>query len=180
MLIISHYLLDKIDAVFPDHMVARVNVAWLETKDELEKVLAKLKHDIYLDYPQGRTKPPVPQISLDDAIEAARKFPRIKYFAVSNVEDAEGILDIKKRLPPHIEMIPKIETARGVLNLENIVHAAKIRSIMFDKEDLYIDVNRDSQKFGELVEFARQKSKNLGVNILELHGVVFLPFKHRS
>lgn len=180
MLIVSHYLLDKIDATFPEHMVVRVNVAWLETNDELEKVLGKLKHDIYLDYPQGRTKPPVPQINLEDAIAVAHQFPRVKYFAVSNVEEPEGIFDIKKRLPGHIEMIPKIETELGVRNLENIALKTGIRSIMFDKEDLYIDVNRDSGKFDELVGLARNTCKKLGVDILELHGVVFLPFKHTS
>lgn len=180
MLIVSHYLLDKIDAMFPDHMIARVNVAWLETNDELQKVLGKLKYDIYLDYPQGRTKPPRPRISLDETIAIAHQFPRIKYFAISNVEDPEGILSIKNQLPPHIEIIPKIETERGVRNLGEIVNKAKIRSIMFDKEDLYIDVNRDTEKFDELTDIAREKSKELGINILELHGVVFLPFGHKS
>ena len=178
MLIISHYLLDKIDAVFPRHMVARVNVAWLSTQDELRNVISKLHNDVYLDYPQGRTKPPRPRISLDETIAVAHQFPRIKYFAISNVEEPEGILAIKKQLPAHIEMIPKIETERGVHNLEHIVRKADIRAIMFDKEDLYTDVNRNDQKFGELVELARKKSKELGINILELHGVVFLPYKH--
>lgn len=178
MLIVSHYLLDKIDAVFPEHMVARVNVAWLNTQDELRKVLGKLRHDVYLDYPQGRTKPPQPRISLDETIAIAHQFPHIKYFAISNVEEPEGLLRIKERLPRHIEMIPKIETERGIHNLENIVKKADIRSIMFDKEDLYVDVNRDTKKFDELTDIARKKSKELGINILELHGVVFLPYKH--
>lgn len=180
MFIVSHYLLDKIDVVFPENMVARVNVAWLETKDELEKILGKLKHDIYLDYPQGRTKPPVPRVSLDDTIAVAHQFPLVKYFAISNVEEPGGVLAIKKRLPKYIEIIPKIETEQGVRNLEDVATKTGIRSIMFDKEDLYIDVNRDSQKFDELVGFARSKSKELGINILELHGVVFLPYQHKT
>ena len=113
-------------------MVARVNVAWLDTQDELRKVIGKLRHDIYLDYPQGRTKPPKPRISLDETIAIAHQFPHIKYFAISNVEEPEGIMDIKKRLPEYIEIIPKIETvARAMVQAMSQKPQHKLAQISF-------------------------------------------------
>lgn len=178
MIIVSNYLLDKTDMHFPDHIVARVNVAWLNTLDELRNILSKTRHDIYLDYPQGRTKPPKPKITLTDTIAMAHQFPRVKYFAVSNVEDPENIFKIKQKLPSHIEIVPKIETEKGINNLENIVKKIQNKYIMFDKEDLYIDINRDAEKFENLINVVKEKGKKIGIQILDLHGVVFLPYKN--
>src|SRR3989344_7561306 len=157
MLIVSHYLLDKVNMKFPDHMVARVNVAWLNNLDELKNILGKLCYDVYLDYPQGRIKPPKPKVGLDETISVTHQFPIVKYFAVSNVEEPQSILNIKKRLPAYIEIIPKIETERGILNLENIVQQTGVGTIMFDKEDLYSDVNRDTEKFNRLMKLTWSK-----------------------
>jgi hypothetical protein len=156
-----------------------VNVAWVNSVEELHGILDRVKHDIYLDYPQGRTKPPTPVISLQDTIATAHKFPHVKHFAVSNVEDPEDIFQIKSQLPAHIGIVPKIETELGIENLEKIVQKIQNQYIMFDKEDLYLDVDRDSEKFQSLIDTARQKSKELGIEILELHGVVFLPYQQR-
>ena len=167
------------DVEFPKHMVARVNVAWLDSLAELRGVLNKVKHDIYLDYPKGRTKPPKPKISLEDTIASAHQFPHVKYFAVSNVEEPESINEIKKMLPNHIEIVPKIETERGILNLENIVLATGVGAIMFDKEDLYSDVNHDAEKFDKLMKLTWAKGEKLGIKVLETHGVVFMPRQYK-
>ena len=177
MLIISNHLFDKTDIPFPQHAVMRVNVAWINTLPELHEVLNRVTHDVYLDYPRGRTKPPTPVISLEDTIATAHQFPHIKHFAVSNVEDPEDIFRIKEQLPSSIGIVPKIETELGINNLEKIVERIQNKYIMFDKEDLYLDVDRDTEKFQSLIELTRQKSKELGIEILELHGVVFLPYR---
>jgi len=177
MLIISNHLFDKTDLNFPDHTVVRVNVAWINDLPELHNVLNRIKHDVYLDYPQGRSKPPTPKISIEDTIATAHQFPHVKHFAVSNVEEPEAIFQIKEQLPSHIGIVPKIETEKGIQNLEQIVQKIQNRYIMFDKEDLYLDVHRDAEKFQSLIELTREKSKELGIEILELHGVVFLPYK---
>jgi len=177
MIIVSNYLLDKTDLHFPDHVVVRVNVAWQKDLEQLRGILKNTRHDIYLDYPQGRTKPPKPKISLAETIAMAHQFPRVKYFAVSNVEDPENIFKIKERLPAHIEIVPKIETELGIHNLEQIVQKIQNKYIMFDKEDLYIDVNRDAEKFENLVNLTKKKGKEIGISILDLHGVVFLPYQ---
>ena len=178
MIIVSNHLFDKTDLPFPEHVVVRVNVAWINTLEELHKVLGRIRHDVYLDYPQGRTKPPKPTISLEDTVATAHQFPHIKHFAVSNVEEPDAIFQIKEQLPSTIGIVPKIETERGIQNLEQIVQKIQNRYIMFDKEDLYLDVDRDAEKFESLIQVARQKSKELGIEILELHGVVFLPYQH--
>jgi len=51
-----------------------------------------------------------------------------------------------------IGLVPKIETEKGIQNLEQIVQKIQNRYIMFDKEDLYLDVDRDSEKFESLIE----------------------------
>ncbi|OGF63334.1 hypothetical protein A2662_02520 [Candidatus Giovannonibacteria bacterium RIFCSPHIGHO2_01_FULL_45_33] len=178
MLLVSHYLLSATPIDFPkESVVLRINVAWIKDKKELLALLGKIKHDVYLDYPQGRSKPPKPKMTLGETIAVAHQFPHIKYFAVSNVEDPKAIFAIKSKLPAHIEVVPKIETRLGVKNMQTIIRKLRTKYVMLDKEDLYIDVNRNSKAFEKLVANARKKAYLEGVNILELHGVVFLPYK---
>lgn len=181
MILVSHYLYlkGKHIGLPQDKVVLRVNVAWIKNKKALLKLLSKLNHDIYLDYPQGRTKPPRPTITLDSAIEIAHRFPKIKYFAVSNVEDPVAIGEIKSKLPDRVEVVPKIETALGVQNLKQIVKKLGTGHVMLDKEDLYVDVGKNSKRFEKLVELARKKTAQTGATLLELHGVVFLPHKNK-
>lgn len=176
MIIISNHLLVKTDLEFPPHVVMRVNVAWLKTTNELASLLEKLTHTIYLDYPKGRTKPPKPTIPLSDVIDLAHDFKhKVKYFAVSNVENHLDIHKIKIQLPKTTMLIPKIETARGIENLERIVRKIKTKYIMLDKEDLYVDIDRNHELFERLVEETRKKCRKLGITNLELQGVVFAP-----
>lgn len=177
MIIISNHVLSQNLFPLPDHVVIRVNVAWIRKKEELEQLLGSITHDIYLDYPQGRNKPPRPTIALEDVIRFAHQFPRVKYFAVSNVEDPEAIHAIQTRLPAHIGIVPKIETRKGVLYLEEIIKKIGAKYIMLDKEDLYVDVERDAALFEELIELARIKTTRAGAEVLELQGVIFSPLK---
>lgn len=112
MLIISNYLFSKSNINFPDDAIARINIAWIKSLEELKKVLGEIKHTVYLDYPQGRTKPPRPTITLDESLALIHHYKHIKYFAVSNVEDPDSIDAIRCRLPRRVELIPKIETKR--------------------------------------------------------------------
>jgi pyruvate kinase len=173
MIIVSNYLLQTTDLVFPEHAVIRLNLAWVKSKEHAIETLKGIKHEVYLDYPQGRTKPPLPIVSFEDAIEIAKMFPNVKYFAVSNVEDEAAIGKIRVALPPHIHLVPKIETQRGIKNLTTIMQGARTNYFMLDKEDLYMDVNRDRDLFLSLIEEARAKSKEINVVLLELQGVVF-------
>lgn len=178
MILVSHYLHFTTPVEFPKkHVVLRINVAWMKNRTELLRVLNSLEHDIYLDYPQGRTKPPKPVLSLHEVIDIAHKFPKVKYFAVSNVEVPKKIRAIKDRLPARIEVVPKIETEKGIANIRKIIDTLNTKHVMLDKEDLYVDVKRDSKKFEQLITKARDAAKKAHINLLELHGVVFLPYK---
>ena len=176
MVIVSNHLLEKTKIKFPtEYVVIRINVAWIQTKEELLKLLGNIKNDIFLDYPQGRSKPPRPVLTLEETIELIPQFSNIKYFAVSNVEDPQALDDTKARLPKNVEIIPKIETKRGIEMLEDIINKVGIKYIMLDKEDLYTNVDHDQEIFESLVQKARQICKNKGVSDLELQGVVFAP-----
>jgi pyruvate kinase len=177
MIIVSNYLFSKSNIKFPEDVVARVNIAWIKNVEELKKALNEIKHDVYLDYPQGRTKPPLPTISLIESLALVHHYKHVKYFAVSNVEDPNSIGAIKDLLPKTVQLVPKIETQEGIRNLEAILSRIKAKFIMLDKEDLYLDANRDNSVFENLVNEARQKCLNHGVTVLELHGVVFMDLK---
>lgn len=173
MLIVSHHLLKKTDIHFHEKVTMRINVAWIKNLEELIELIEKISHDIYLDYPQGRTKPPKPKIHINEVLKLPWKYDHIKHFAVSNVEDPEKIYAIRKKLPKNVQLIPKIETRKGVRNLEKIIKKIKTKYIMLDKEDLYVDVDNDIEQFEKLVDLAREKCKKCGVKPLELRGVVF-------
>lgn len=159
MFIISNYATDKIK-IDTDY-VTRVNLAWVKP-GEAREVLGGISGDVYLDYPSGRTKPPKPKMTIDEAIDLANEF-NVRYFAVSNVESVDEIKKIKSRITS--EFVPKIETVKGVKNINEI--ALEVDMIMLDKEDLY--VNCGGNKYEELIEEVRKAD----VSILELIGVIF-------
>lgn len=176
VIIVSNHLLTKTTIEFPqNNVVIRINVAWIQTQKKLKELLNTIKHDVFLDYPQGRTKPPRPRHTLEDIIALIPSFKTIKYFAVSNVEDPRAIAKIKSQLPQHIQVVPKIETRKGVTTLSKIIDSIDAKYIMLDKEDLYVNVGHNQSSFDTLVRKARATCKRKGVKVLELQGVVFAP-----
>ena len=173
MIVVSNHLFATTHLGFPKDVVVRVNLAWMKDKETALKTLKGIKHDVYLDYPQGRSKPPKPTLTLKEAMTFAKQFKNVKYFAVSNVEEPEEVKKMRAALPKAIEFVPKIETKRGVKNLPAIIKAGRIKYAMLDKEDLYIDVGRDSDVFDILNNAARTSAKAAGITLLELQGVVF-------
>ena len=162
-MIISSNLIGKLP--IPDEAITRINLAWVDLAGarNLLSTIREPIYSVYLDYPSGRTKPPKPTITLDEAIELANEF-NVNYFAVSNAEDAKTIRGIKERV--NCEVVPKIETIKGVENIAEI--AREVAQIMLDKDDLWVDCR--GVGFDELVE----KVRNCGVKVLELAGVVFI------
>jgi citrate lyase beta subunit len=173
MIVVSNHLLTTTHVTFPEDIVVRLNLAWMKDKKTAIATLKKIKHDVYLDYPQGRSKPPKPVLTLAEALAIAKKFKNVKYFAVSNVEDPVEVKKMRNALPRSIEFVPKIETKRGVKNIPSIVKAGRVKYAMLDKEDLYGDVEHDSDIFDILVSAARMSAKESGIKLLELQGVVF-------
>lgn len=166
-MIISNHLIGKMP--IPEDAIIRINLAWIKDKEEARKIIEETEHDIYLDYPSGRTKPPRPTISFSEAMDLANIFQdKVKYFAVSNIEDEYQVIGIKSRLPKSTEFVPKIETIRGVENIKRI--AEEVNMMMLDKEDLYVDAMGDTDLYLSLVD----KVRNCGAKVLELQGVVFI------
>lgn len=171
MFIISNHAFTLVGS--PDGAIIRLNLAWMASRDEAESVLENLRgHEIYLDFPQGRSKPPRPVISLDTAIELANKY-KVKYFAVSNVETPLMLLGIRSELSNEIELVPKIETEKGITNLRKIIEKTNVKLVMLDAEDLWADVKHDTPKFNLLKERCRKIGADMGITVLELHGVIF-------
>jgi pyruvate kinase len=173
MIIVSNHLLNTTHVEFPDDIVVRVNLAWMKDLATAKKTLKSIKHEVYLDYPQGRSKPPRPTLTLEQALALAKANKNVKYFAVSNVEEPDEVKKLRAKIPAHIEFVPKIETVRGVKNLVGIIKAGRIKHAMLDKEDLYVDVDRNQDMFEVLIEAARATGKAHNVHVLELTGVVF-------
>jgi len=174
MLIISQHA-KLLHIPFPDYTVFRVNVAWVKSRKELFHLLGEIKNDVFLDFPEGRFKPPTPVLGFDDLLEAIEKFDNIKYFGMTNVKKAKNIIEMRKKIPERILLIPKIESREGVDNLEEI--AGQLRKnenyIMLDKEDLYTDLKNHKELFEKYVRLVRDKSKRSNIKVIELQGVIF-------
>lgn len=160
----------------PDDAVIRINMAWVKDKKDLETLLEEnVGKEVYLDFPYNRSKFPKPVLGWDTAFEMCGRYPDvIKYFAVSNIEDVATVKGIQNKIPQSTEFVPKIETLNGVKNLGDLIYQCNLKTIMLDKEDLLVDVNKDNAEFFKCVEHVRGICKGLSVKLLELQGVVFI------
>jgi len=172
MILISNHLtqLDQFKKL--KDITIRINMAHVKNTKELEKFV-NVPYDVFLDYPKGRTKPPIPSSSLIEAIDFTKNYPNIKYFATSNIEEVSEVDLICEMLPPKVNFVPKIETLKGVLNLEKLFNTGKIKHIMLDSEDLYTDINNDVELFINLKDRVKRVCDEYNIELLELYGVVF-------
>ena len=172
MIIASNFLQGKVK--LPQETIIRINIAWVKSKSELRKIVRDNKNNVvFLDFPQGRTKPPKPVISLFDSIDIANDNDNVKYFAISNSEDPFFLKSIRKRIRKSIEIVPKIESSFGIEKFSEIIEACNTDTAMLDKEDLFTSIFGDTERFFSLVDLARDKSDKNKVNLLELQGVIF-------
>ena len=172
MILISNHLLTLPQFQNVEDVVIRINMAHVKDIKQLKEFVNK-DHDVFLDYPKGRTKPPVPSLSLTDAITFTQKYSNIKYFATSNIEEVAEVNLICDMLPEHVSFVPKIETLRGVQNLGELFKTGKISHIMLDSEDLYTDIGNDVELFLNLKKRVYDTCMEYGVELLQLYGVVF-------
>ena len=71
------------DIQIPENAVFRINLAWVNSINELKKLLELHKaHDIFLDLPINRTKPPNNRYSLEGIISILQDHNNVKYIAV--------------------------------------------------------------------------------------------------
>jgi hypothetical protein len=172
MILISNHLTQLQEFKNLNDVVIRINMAHVKDTEELEKFV-NVPYDVFLDYPKGRTKPPTPSLHIPDALKIMNKYNNVKYFAVSNIETDSESKMIISTLPNRVSFIPKIETWKGIVNLDNILKNNPINHIMLDSEDLYTSVSNDQEMFLYLKNRARKVCLKNKVKILELYGVVF-------
>jgi len=172
MILLSNHLLTLDEFKNVNNVVVRINMAHVKDENELKRFV-NTDNDIFLDYPKGRTKPPVPTLSFTEAVDAMKKHSNIKYFATSNIEEVSEVNLICEMLPNRVSFVPKIETLKGVLNLNKLFDTGKIRHIMLDSEDLYTDVKNDVELFINLKDRVKRICEEYSIELLELYGVVF-------
>jgi len=162
----------------PEGSIFRINLAWINTLDELKIILKKYEHsEIFMDLPIGRTKPPNNKYSFDDILSILISNKNIKYFAVSNVNSSNDLKLFIDKVPDHVCIVPKIESPEAVLNIEDITNVLKgEKIIMLDHDDLFsnlIKKNEPIEKFKDyilnLTEFCQKNS----ITMLRTIGVIF-------
>ena len=169
MILISNHLLTLPEFEKVEDVVIRINMAHVKDMKQLKEFLDR-DYDIFLDYPKGRSKPPVPSLSFKDSLNVLSKYDNIKYFATSNIEEVAEVNLICDLLPEHTSFVP-IQSL--VLNLDRLFDTGKIKHIMLDSEDLYTDVSNDVELFISLKDRVKRICDEYDVELLQLYGVVF-------
>ena len=171
-MILSNNALKYFDKL-PNNLTVRINVAWIKSIKELEVLLKNSTHDIYLDCATGRTKYPKPKIKLKQVLDIIKNLPRIKYLAISNSEVPKVLQAIRNKVDKSTILVPKIETTKGITNLEKICQAANTKIVMLDKEDLYYNLNGNNENLKKWITKLNKKALQNDIKILRLQGVIF-------
>ena len=179
MLLISQNIKNHYNLEFPDDVVLRINLAWCNSLEELEKKLSNEKNvKFFLDLPQGRIKPPNNKYSLEEMIPILESNKQIRYFAVSNVEGKNDLPPFLETLPDHINIVPKIESPNAILNIKEICNALKTEKkvVMLDHDDLFSSIirkNEDKNSFQEYVRKLIDFCEKENISLLRTVGVMF-------
>ena len=162
----------------PKNSIFRINLAWVNTLDELKSLLKKHANSkIFLDLPIGRTKPPNNKYTFDDLITILISNKNIKYFAISNVNSSDDLKKFVYRIPEHVSVVPKIESPEGVLNIKDITDMlGDEKIIMLDHDDLFsnlIKKNENPEKFKDYITNLTEFCQKNNVIMLRTIGVIF-------
>ncbi len=169
----------------PENSVLRINLAWVNTLDELQSLLKKhAKSSIFLDLPIGRTKPPNNKYSFDDLITILDSNKNIKYFAISNVNSANDLKKFIDKVPRHVIVVPKIESPEGVINIKNITDILLDKKmIMLDHDDLFsnlIKKKESPEKFKDYIIKISEFCQENNITMLRTIGVIFSDEEKRT
>ena len=165
--------------ILPNDTIFRINLAWCNNINELEEKLSNnKKSDFFIDLPVGRIKPPNNKYTLDDMIPIIKTHSNVKFFAVSNVESKNDLIEFLEKLPPSINIVPKIESPIAVQNIDEICNALKTdkKIVMLDHDDLFSSIirnedNKDSfqNHIKKLVDYCQENN----IELLRTIGVMF-------
>jgi len=179
MLLISQNIKNYYNFKLPDDVVLRINLAWCNSLDELEKIISNVKDSkLFLDLPQGRIKPPNNKYSLDEIVPILESNPQIKYFAVSNVEGKKDLDPFLEKIPKNIIIVPKIESPNAVDNIKEIFESLreKKKMVMLDHDDLFSSIikqNIDKNQFEIYIQRLAEFCSKNNVLLLRTVGVMF-------
>jgi hypothetical protein len=179
MLLVSSHVFDCGEIRLPPEAIVRVNMAWVPSLKDLSEKLARTPHDVFLDNPIGRSKPPAHRYSLEETVEFIKSHPQIKYLAVSNVESHEDVFPFNRAVPKDIKIVPKIETIKGVQNIGPILCSlgGPDNVIMLDHDDLCADLIRNgvdpALMYTDYINPLLSFCKSNGADVLRTQGVVF-------
>lgn len=163
----------------PADVIFRINLAWVNSIDELMGLLAKhTSHSIFLDLPINRTKPPNNSYTLEDLVPILHNNSNVKYLAISNVNNENDLIEYLQTIPQEITIVPKIESPEGVDNIASIAFILpyKEKVIMLDHDDLYSSLTKQGKPqhafkeyFNKLVKFCDENK----IILLRTVGVIF-------
>ena len=162
----------------PENSILRINLALVNSLDELNHLLKKHQHSkIFLDLPVGRTKPPNNKYSLYDLLTILRSHNNIKFFAISNVNSANDLKKFIDKIPKHVSLVPKIESPEGISNIKEITDILNDEKIiMLDHDDLFsnlIKKNENVETFKDyMIDLKNFCDKN-NIMMLRTIGVIF-------
>ena len=178
MLIVSQNI-SQYSISFPNDVIYRINLAWINNLQELEILLKKHdKQKIFLDLPINRIKPPNNKYSLDGIVSILNSYENIKYFAISNVNNANDLESYNDLIPKNVTIVPKIESPDGISNVSEIVQAipGQEKILMLDHDDLFSALTKLAEPpsnfknyINELVEFCKENN----ITLLRTIGVIF-------
>tara|TARA_B100001142_G_scaffold198587_1_gene197338 strand:- start:338 stop:907 length:570 start_codon:yes stop_codon:yes gene_type:complete len=177
MIILSQNLLNY-DFQIPKNAVLRINLAWIDDLSTLDIVLDKHKnHNIFLDLPIKRTKPPNNKYTLKELVYFFKKHNNIRYFAISNVESEKDLSEYLSIIPKQVTLVPKIESENGIVNIREIVNSLGLEKVvMLDHDDLYSSLlksGKGAEDFQTLVKQLVDFSAAGNVTLLRTVGVIF-------
>lgn len=163
--------------VFPDDVVLRINMAWVENIEKFKETLDKHDSDFFIDFPSGRVKPPNNKYTMAQLMPIFQDYPNIKYLAISNVESPDDIVKYSELIGQRPRIVPKIETVRGVKNISKIsTKLSRGDYIMLDHDDLFTDVikkNQSTKDFLDLIDTLVSFCNSSDFNLLRTRGVIF-------
>ena len=175
MLLISRHLMQY--GIVPLDAVIRINLAWEQSLRQLSQHLMDINHDVFLDVPCGRKKPPHNTYDKQDVADVVRNHQKIRYVAISQVEQKEDIQWWLENLPPYVSVVPKIESTTGCKNILLITQDIAKPIIMLDHDDLFQDLcslGQAEELYTSWVNPLIDTCKKHHIEILRTVGVVFV------
>jgi len=167
------------DLSLPKDAILRINLAWCNNLDYLKSVLDTHKEFVFfIDLPVSRIKPPNNKYSLEDLIPIIESHKQIRYFAVSNVESKNDLQPFLEKLPDYINIVPKIESPKAILNIKEICDSLKTEKkiVMLDHDDLFSSIihsNEDKNSFQECIKMLIDFCEENDISLLRTVGVIF-------